>query len=74
MLNEQLEKDVNKIQYYEHLYQQYLAALQIKISNPTSSDHKRQLTILKHFVQQYFSHYTDRFLRQIRYQESLLHT
>jgi hypothetical protein len=73
MLNEELEKYENKIQYYEHLYQQELAVLEIQISNPTSSDHKRQVTILTHFIKQYFSHYTDRFLRQIRYQESWLH-
>jgi hypothetical protein len=73
MLNEELEKYENKIQDYEHLYQQELAALQIQISNPTSSDHKRQVEILTHFIKQYFSHYTDRCLRQIRYQESCLH-
>jgi hypothetical protein len=73
ILNEQLEKYENKIQYYEHLYQQELAVLEIQISNPTSSDHKRQVTILTHFIKQYFSHYTDRFLRQIRYQESCRH-
>jgi hypothetical protein len=73
MLNEELEKYENKIQYYEHLYQQDLAVLEIQISNPTSSDHKRQVATLTHFIKQYFSHYTDRFLRQIRYQESWLH-
>ncbi len=62
MLNKELEKYENKIQYYEHLYQQDLVALQIQISNPTS-DHKRQVEILTRFIKQYFSHYTDRFLR-----------
>jgi hypothetical protein len=73
MLNEELEKYENKIQYYEHLYQQDLAVLEIQISNPTSSDHKRQVATLTHFIKQYFSHYTDRFLRRIRFQESCLH-
>jgi hypothetical protein len=74
MLNEELEKYENKIQYYENVYQQELAVLEIQISNPTSSDHQRQVAILTHFIKQYFSHYTDRFLRRIRFQESCLHT
>jgi hypothetical protein len=73
MLNEELEKYENKIQDYEHLYQQDLAVLEIQISIPTSSDHQRQVATLTHFIKQYFGHYTDRFLRQIRYQESCLH-
>jgi len=73
MLNEQLEKYENKIQYYENLYQLDLAALQIQISNPTSTHHQRQVATVTHFIKQYFNHHTDRFLRQIRYRESCRH-
>ncbi len=73
MLHVKLEQYENKIQYYEHLYQQDLATLELQISNPTSSDQKCQVQILMYFVKQYFNHHTDRFLRQIRYRESCLH-
>jgi hypothetical protein len=73
MLNLKLEEYENKIQYYEQLYRQDLATLELQISNPTSSDQKCQVQILVHFLKQYLNHHTDRFLRQIRYEESCLH-
>jgi DNA gyrase/topoisomerase IV subunit B len=73
MLNKELEKYEQKIQHYEHLYQQELATLHEQILNPPSSKQKWQVETLMYFVKQYFSHHTDRFLRQIRYRESCRH-
>jgi hypothetical protein len=73
MLNVELEKYENKIEHYEHLYQQDLSALESQISNPTSSDQKCQTDILMHFVKLYFNHHTNRLISQIRFKESRLH-
>ena len=73
MLNVELERYENKIQHYEHLYQQDLTALELQILNPSSSDHKWQTDILMHFVKLYFNHHTNRLISQIRFKESRLH-
>jgi hypothetical protein len=73
MLHVELEQYENKIQYYEHLYQQDLTTLLLQISNPNPSYPKYQVDTLLHFVKLYLNHYTNRFLRQIRYKESCVH-
>jgi DNA gyrase/topoisomerase IV subunit B len=73
MLNGELERYENKIQQYEHLYQQELTTLHAQIMNPTSPSHKGQVDILLYVINLYFNQQTTKFIRKIRYQESCLH-
>jgi hypothetical protein len=73
MLNVELEQYENKIEHYEHLYQQDLNALKLQILNPTSSDQKRKADILMDLVISYLHHHTNSLIRHIRFQESRLH-
>ena len=73
MLNIELEKYEMKIQHYEDLFQQDLAAFLIEISYPRSASQKGQVDILTHFVKSYLNHHTNRFIHQIRYKEACVH-
>ena len=73
MLNVELEQYENKIEHYEHLYQQDLNALQLQILTSTSSDQKRKADILMDLVISYLQHHTNSLIRYIRFKESRLH-
>jgi hypothetical protein len=73
MLNVELKQYENKIEHYEHLYQQDLNVLQLQILNPTSCNQKRKADMVMNLVKSYLQHHTNSLIRYIRFQESRLH-
>jgi len=70
LLNAELEQYELKIQHYEHLYEQELAAFQSEVYKTESSYQICQLNELMYFVKIYVYHHTKLWLRQLRYKES----
>ncbi|CAF1529401.1 unnamed protein product, partial [Adineta ricciae] len=70
ILNVELQEYENKIEHYEHLYQEELTSLQQQIENTNSSLPQHQTKMLLYIVQSYLEAFANRLLRQIRFKET----
>jgi len=69
-----MEQYENKIQHYEQLYQQELTAFKSQLVQTSSSEQKDHIDMIMILLNKYLNHHTKRWIHQIRFKESCLHT